>query len=171
MKKINRSLIRNANRILAGILALLGFGGCEKKEVAVPEYGTPRADYTVKGVVVNRATGRPVKNIRVSYTALEQTIVEYGVPPVTYSGDGPFADDVTGSDGTFKITQTMFAVPANPVPVYVEDTDGEANGLFEPDSLTVDFRDAGRSGERDGWYDGEYTVDVKVELTEKQTDE
>jgi putative lipoprotein (rSAM/lipoprotein system) len=157
--------MKGANWILAGVLTLLGFSGCNR--FGEDEYGTPHADYTVKGTVVNRATGRPVKGIRVSYINPEQVIAMYGVPPAEYNER---LSDSTDGAGSFSITTDM--LEENPVPVYVLDMDGGENGgFFGAESLEVDFSGAAHSGKRSGWYEGEYTVTLKVELTEKQADE
>ena len=43
MKKLNRKLIHGTNWVLAGILSLLGFSGCN--EIFQMEYGSPNADF------------------------------------------------------------------------------------------------------------------------------
>jgi len=52
------------------------------------------------------------------------------------------------------------------LPVFVEDVDGEENGLYQSEYLQVDFSKAERSGKPNHWYEGEFTVTVDVELTE-----
>ena len=51
--EINRRVfLRKVNWALAGVIGMLGFSGCNKSAMLV-EYGSPYADYTVKGTVVN----------------------------------------------------------------------------------------------------------------------
>ena len=76
--KINRVIIKGINLALAGILSLLGFVGCQKN-APLDEYGSPYADYTVKGTVVNKATGKPIEGIRVGYDPMNWAIAMYGV--------------------------------------------------------------------------------------------
>lgn len=53
-------------RILLYLLGLLGFASCGKTEDPTPAmYGTPTAEFTVKGRVVD-PDGNPVENIRVT---------------------------------------------------------------------------------------------------------
>ena len=53
-------------RILLYLLGLLGFASCGKTEDLPPVmYGTPTAEFTVKGRVVD-PDGNPVENIRVT---------------------------------------------------------------------------------------------------------
>ncbi|MDR3269627.1 MAG: radical SAM-associated putative lipoprotein [Tannerella sp.] len=164
MKKLYRPFIKGANWALAGLLAVLGFGACKDYTV---EYGTPFADYTVKGTVVNKVTGKPVEGIRVGYREPVNALM-YG-PPMTSYGEKSIA--MTDAGGAFQITEGMFPGEVNPVPVYVTDVDGEANGSFAQDTLMVNFEGAKRSGKETDWYQGEYTVTIKVELTEQKADE
>ena len=153
--------------MLAGIISLLGFAGCDI--VGVEEYGTPHADYTVKGSVVNKATGKPIEGIRVQYASEPKAQLMYGTIPTPYT---PKASVLTNAKGEFKLTHRFYAgdwqmidnVPI--LPVAVDDIDGEKNGLFQSEYIQVDFSEAKRSGKSKSWYNGEYTVNVDVELTE-----
>jgi putative lipoprotein (rSAM/lipoprotein system) len=154
--------------MLAGILGLLGFSGCD--EYGPDEYGTPWANYTIKGSVVNKANGKPIEGISVVVSNTpEGPMAEYGVPWTPYK----YLSAVTDAKGAFKLSDkdmTNYFRP-DPVPLIVSDIDGEKNGSFASDTLYIDFKDAERSGKPSGWYGGEFTKTVKVELTEKKTDE
>ena len=166
--KINRALIRGTNWALAGLISLLGFaGGCEKENLV--EYGVPNADYTVKGVVVNKTDGKPIEGIRVRYTPYtgEGPKLMYGVPPSPYE---PKTYVTTDSKGEFKLTENSFPVSNQTVPVFIDDIDGELNGLFKSDTLYVDFSKAEQTKKSHRWYEGEYTVTVKVELKEVENE-
>ena len=166
--KINRAFIKGTNWALAGLLSILGFTGCE---ITGPdEYGTPNADYTVKGSVVNKADGKPIEGIRVGYDPTAMVVPMYGVPPAPYT---PKASVTTDAKGEFKLNNRFyggeFYYDENNVlvcPIYVDDIDGEKNGLFQSEVLQVNFKDAEHSGKPKSWYEGEYTKTIKVELTE-----
>jgi len=169
--KIRRAFVKSINWILAGIITMLGFAGC-KDILANVEYGTPYADYTVKGTVVNKETKSPIKGIRVGYTPTQNwPTYLYGVPPTPYQLK---AHVITDADGWFKLTDRFYIgefqmVNNSPVlPVFVEDIDDAVNGWFQSEYLWVDFSDAVRSGKVKGWYGGEYTVTISIELTEKE---
>ena len=166
--KINRAFIRGTNCALAGLISMLGFTtGCEKE--ARMEYGTPNADYTVKGTVVNKADGKPIEGIQVAYYTPSTGIIPmYGVISAPYK---PKTSVTTDAKGEFKLKSNFSISELLPdenglVTVFVEDIDGEKNGLFQSDYLKVDFSKAEHSGKQKNWYEGEYTVNVKVELTE-----
>jgi len=159
--KINRSFIKGTNWALAGLISMLGFSGCEKN--GLDEYGTPNADYTVKGSVVNKEDGKPIEGIRVGYNPETVYGAMYGVMPTPYS---PKDYVTTNAKGEFTITENTFPVSDQTMPVYVEDIDGEKNGLFQSDTLQVDFSNANQTKKAKSWYAGEFTVTVNVELNE-----
>ena len=167
--KISKAFIKSTNWLLAGIISMLGFVGCKNDVV---EYGAPYADYTVKGAVVDKATKTPIKGIRVGYTPIYQgPILMYGVIPTPYQ---PKAYVITDENGKFKLTDRFYVGEFQMVentsvlPVFVEDIDDAVNGWFQSEYLWVDFSDAVRSGKVKGWYGGEYTVTISIELTEKE---
>jgi len=164
MKTNRREFIKSMNWALAGIMGLLGFAGCKKEQVYI-EYGSPPADYTVKGKVVNKANRKPIEGIRVGYDG--GVYAMYGVPPAPY---GPKASVTTNAKGEFKLTDRLYVVELyrngndKPIlPVYVNDI---TNGLFQSEILQVGFSNATQSRKPQRGYGGEYTVNLDVELTE-----
>jgi len=151
MKTNRREFIKKINWTLAGIIGMLGFAGCEK--IGKKEYGTPHADYTVKGTVVNKANKKPIEGIRVRYDDSSQM---FQAPNHV----------LTNTKGEFKLSNQFFPESNKILPVVVEDIDGEKNGSFQSETLQVNFKDAVHSGKPKSWYKGEYTVTVNVELTE-----
>jgi len=142
--KINRAFIKWTNWVLAGILSMLGFIGCDKMN-RTEEYGTPHADYTVKGTVVEKATGKPIAGIRVGYDSGFQATFLYGVPPTPFV---PKSSVLTDAKGEFKLSDTFFPTNSQ-IPVYVEDIDGPENGLFQSDTLQISFSEADRTKKAD----------------------
>ena len=156
MKTNRREFIKKMNWALAGILGMMGFAGCD---VIQPkeEYGTPHADYTVKGTVVNKATKKPIEGIRVRYDDSSQM---FQAPNHV----------LTNTKGEFKLSNQFFPENYKILPVVVEDIDGEKNGSFKSETLQVNFKDAVHSGKPQSWYKGEYTVTLNVELSEKENE-
>ena len=148
MKINRRTFLKRMNWTLAGIIGMLGFAGCEK------ETGV---DYTVKGTVVDKATGKPVAGIRVGYDSGYQVVLMYGTPMPPYT---PKASVTTNAKGEFKLTDSFqdgeYQIIENKstLSVWVQDIDGEKNGLFQSEYLQVEFPK------------GEHTVTLNVELTE-----
>ena len=164
MKTDRRAFIKRMNWALAGIIGMLGFAGCKKDDEMMLEYGTPHADYTVKGAVVNKVTGKPIEGIQVGYDS--GFTLMYGIPPTPFV---PKAKVITNAKGEFKLTDRFHAGESQIIgnngtlPVYVQDI---KSGLFQSEILQVDFSKAEHSGKPKGWYGGEYTVTLNVELNE-----
>jgi len=160
--KINRAFIKGANWALAGLISLLGFSGCKKN--VLEEYGVLNADYTVKGSVVNKADGQPIEGIRVGYITAFEPITMDSVISAQYN---PKVSVATDAKGEFEITKNTYPIFSDQtISVYVEDIDGEKNGLFQSDTLQVSFSDAQQTKRSNKGYDGEFTVTVNVELNE-----
>ena len=158
--------IKCTNWILAGLIGLLGFAG--SLIFGCVEYGSPSADYTVKGAVVNNATGKPIKGIRVGYFPEVWDEDIYGPYPENYRGRESNAYVITNTKGGFKLTANRFPLGSNNkiLPVYVEDIDEEENGLFQSKMVEADFEKSVHSGKPGTWYEGEYTVTKTIKLTE-----
>ena len=144
MKK-SKTFLKSVNWVLAGVLGLLGFAGCSK--IGPDAYGTLLLDYTVKGTVVNKADGKPIKGIRVGYSPEFWAVPEYGTLPA------PFVPKLkvhvlTDAKGGFTLTDSFVSgefqiIDNKPVLLlYVEDIDGEENGWFQSEIIPVDFSKA-----------------------------
>jgi len=160
-----RAFIKKINWVLASGISMLGFANCEK--FGTKEYGVPHADYTVKGAVTNKKSGKPVGGIRVGYFCESCPVPDYGTMPTPYT---PKSYVMTNTNGEFKLTDRFYAgeymIDNKTLPVFFEDVDGEKNGLFQTESVQVDFSKAERTKKSKGWYEGEFTVTKDIELTE-----
>lgn len=63
MKKISSSFLKSLNWLLTSVLMLLGFSTCDS-EPGAAMYGTPHADFTIKGKVVNQEN-MPIPDIEI----------------------------------------------------------------------------------------------------------
>lgn len=63
-------------KLLSGVLVLLGFTACDSDGPGneLCEYGTPSADYQVKGKVLDQ-TGKPIKGVQVVVKDLDAVFV------------------------------------------------------------------------------------------------
>jgi len=164
MKKL---LIKSYNRVLAGIMSLLGFSG--SLIFGSCEYGVPETDYTIKGTVVNEVTGKPIPGIRVGYSPAEWNEEAFGPKPEYYYWDTE-TFVISNTNGAFTLTTRGYGSINNITPVYLEDIDGEENGLFPPRKVDVDFKDAVKGGKPSKWYNGEYTVTTTIQLAEVEVE-
>lgn len=171
MKKINNSILKGFNAVIAVLLGLLGFTNCETRE----EYGSPQTDYIIKGSVVDKATGKSIPGIKVRVYGDSRSVPMYGVPSTDYRGDIYFSKfaDITNDRGDYQLdgnsVYSIETVKDMPLSLQISDIDGAENGVYTSDTtVVVDFKDAVQTKKSSGWYDGEYTKTVIVELPEKK---
>lgn len=144
------------NAVLTVLLSMLGFG-CSSSDEPV-EYGTPHADYILKGQVTDEA-GIPIKNIKTS----AKIIVKSGTS--VYKDE--FSTAQTDDSGRYELKYV--GQGSYDLKIILEDVDGEANGgEFQSDTLDVDYAKAVKVGEGDNrWYGGKYEVTTDVKLKKK----
>jgi len=139
------------------LLSLIGLGttGC-----APCMYGTPSADWSVKGRVVDE-TGRPVSGLQVVLG--NRTDNEPGV--IYDTNYWPLDTLQTASDGVYQILSSGF--PLSKLQIDVHDIDGDANGgEFADASIVInDFK----FKEGDGvWYSGHADINVPDIIVKKK---
>ena len=64
MNRTNHFFLTFTNKILAGLLSLLGFSLAACDKIGADEYGCPYADYEIKGKVVDE-NGKAINGIQV----------------------------------------------------------------------------------------------------------
>ena len=137
---MKKSFAKLTAAIGPALLSMLGFSGCEDNIWNNRcEYGTPSCDFKVDLTVVDES-GKGIKGIRV-------------VPSkqLTYDKDTLFTDKNGKAVGAYDGVW-----PMNEVKFYFDDVDGDANGSFKRDSLTVKAETLkGGSG---NWYQGEFAL-------------
>lgn len=146
MREFFLSLCRGA----LGIIGALSCLSCNFTIFAPEEYGSPYADFEIKGRVTD-ASGTPIKGIAVT---VERTYLE----------DSTF----TADDGTYVIRGEMF--PQKALPVVFDDVDGEQNGgKFTKKTLDVTLT---LVKDGDGkWNSGSYgaeNADITLELEDAE---
>ena len=152
------------NAVLTALLSMLGFS-CSLDEPdeygSTPvEYGTPHADYILKGTVTDEA-GTPIKGIKTSLKEIDKDD----------TGTYVFGIDSmqTNESGNYQLKNRGMPYD-NRKKLVVEDIDGEANGgEFLNDTLDIDYDKAVKIEEGDHhWYVGKYEVATDVRLKKKQ---
>jgi putative lipoprotein (rSAM/lipoprotein system) len=140
---MKKSLIKSFDKIIVVLLAILGvFNSCTQTE-----YGMPYADYELKGVVTDKETSKPIKNIRIA----------------TFYGDTIYTD----AEGKYALSYCFDM--AEYFHFKIEDIDGEENGgEFEAQKIDVKFTNADKVKKGDGhWYEGKYEKTQNIELEKK----
>ena len=138
---MKKSFAKLTAAIGPALLSMLGFSGCgDNIWNGTVEYGTPTCDFKVDLTVVDEG-GKAIKGIRV--TPSEQRLI--------YDKEALYTDENGKAVGSYDD-----AWPYGEVKFYFDDVDGEANGSFKKDSLTVK---AEKLKDGDGnWYEGEFAL-------------
>ena len=150
MKQTKKRWIRFCNRILSGVLVLLGFNACNIEEASY-EYGQPFARYEIKGKVIDKEqNGLP-----------EIQIIVRGVLSDMLTSPDIISNDTlkTNSKGEFVFREddafldVKYRVIANDI----------QTETYKSDSLVVDM---GKPTGGDGhWYRGQATKNILLKLT------
>ena len=158
MKKRNFENKAGKTGFFAMLLALVGISATSCWPVCM--YGTPSAEWSVKGKVIDEA-GEPVPGLQV---ALGNRVDNE--PGVIYDENYYPLDTLkTGPDGTYQIVRNGF--PLSQLQVDVKDIDGEANGgEFQDVTLVVkDFQFEDGDG---AWYSGHADINVPDIVVKKK---
>ena len=154
------------NAVLTVLLSMLGYGCSTSSEedvemygVLVVEYGTPYAEYRVKGQVTDES-GVPINGIKTS----AKNVVASGM-----SGVHGFGLDSVQTDASGQFAVSFRCFPGNPeTKLIVEDIDGDANGgEFLSDTLDIDFNKAVQTTKGEGWYEGSFEITQDIKMKKK----
>jgi putative lipoprotein (rSAM/lipoprotein system) len=150
MKKIYRPLLKGTNWALGGLMALLGFAAAASCIPRV-EYGSPYADYTIKGKVTNEQ-GAAIPGIQIE--VVKYKIEDYQEVDTVYSQ----------SNGDFVWKRTYDFVYE--LDIIATDIDGEKNGSYETNMSSVTFKEEDMKGGK-SWYQGKAEKEITIKLEEK----
>ncbi|MCL2041593.1 MAG: radical SAM-associated putative lipoprotein [Bacteroidales bacterium] len=154
---MGKPVIKLFDKIIVILLSFFGiFNSCTQPDMygmPYPEYGTPYADYEIKGVVTNKENAHPLQNIRVIHQTYSDTLYT--------DSQGKYA---------FNFYYEGGAYPERIFHLKVEDIDGEENGGdFTIREIELKITEADRVQKGDGnWYEGKFGKTENVELEKKQ---
>ena len=138
------------NAVLTALLAMLGYESCSSD--SVEEYGTPNADFQIKGQVTYEG-GIPIPGIRVR-------------APYSYIDGSDGQSVLTDENGRFELDEFHSMLYGR---LYVEDIDGEDNGgEFQSDTINVWDLPKKEVEKGSGWYEGKFEVNANIRLEKKK---
>ena len=148
---------------MSGLLAILGFGSCDKNGTifgggGLAMYGQPHANYKFLGDVKD-SDGKGIEGIRVVFLPEEDR--------PAYINDTLYTDET----GHFERNQLKYSWPdeAAKASVKFEDVDGEANGRFETKTIKRDELTVKQTKKsKDAWYKGDFTIEAKAVLKKEK---
>ena len=140
--------LKTYGKITTGLLSffgmLFGFSGCEgNNNGGMVEYGSPHAEYIVKGTVKSAADSSAIDNMLV-FLATEDTAnnnTEY------YTGSS------TDENGEFEIAFTNSPIDSKLKVITLDADSIENGGEFQSDTLEIEFTDSDRIQKGDSNWD------------------
>jgi len=127
------------------------------------EYGTPHADYEIKGTVTDSITASPIQNARIiitqnhSYLNGGQTLIHINTLAIKQTDSAGKYDILVGS---FPLEEVSFQLK-------VDDTDGSVNGgEFVSQAKEVLFLRSELTGGK-SWYSGKAAKTIDIKLKKK----
>lgn len=155
MSKQKKQWLQFYNRILAGVMALLGFTACE--ETGREEYGVPHANFEVKGKVLT-----PDKKAAPDI----QIIMKGSWDKNAKNFESTYGDTlITDQNGEFHYEKEETSTGKYSYRVVYRDI---KNNVYKTDSVQVDMNATGGKG---SWHAGSDSKEVIINLEEKAKDD
>jgi putative lipoprotein (rSAM/lipoprotein system) len=160
MKIIKYKCLKTYNALIVLLISFLGFASsCDSSDGIQAMYGTPSADFIVKGKV-GTATNSPVAGIKVEMS----TEVNNGTEKVSYLLNTTSSAESTG---TYKVTGGQFP-ETQTFKIKFTDIDGALNGEYETLDTVVVFQDPKFTGGDGNWYYGQTEQEINIKLKPKK---
>ena len=160
MKKLNRSFLKKFNAVFVALLALFGFS----TTFVSCMYGSPHANFVIRGNVINEETGQAIPGVQVRIVQGENYSREWFFDGKT---------DTTNIGGNFRMftSHGFYIQQAENIPLeaHFTDIDGVENGWFNDTVIVFNFQDAVRTRRASGqWFMGEFTKTLNVGLSPRE---
>lgn len=140
MKKF---VLKTYGKIIAWVLTALGlYTSCDIIEPRT-EYGTPTADFVVRGNVKDAINLQPIEDMAV----------------IRKSDTAPYGNDTvrTDADGNYELEFKQTAFGAEDITVYTSDLDNDKNGAYLSDTIRIEAGELKQIKKRDkNWYNGKF---------------
>lgn len=153
---MKRKFLKSFDKLLLLILSVLSLPGCETRV----EYGSPTADYEIKGTISDSITSAAIPNARIIVT-LDQ---KYNALDSLQVYTDTLAIKETDIDGKYDVQISAFPLDSLTFKINVEDIDGVANGGdYATQKRNITFKFSDLQGGK-GWYSGKAvkTLDLKL---------
>jgi len=154
---MKKSIVGFFDKIIIALLSCFAFfTGCDILKDGPCEYGTPTADFEIKGTVTDSITSNALPNIRV----------------IRKNADYPqYGDTIyTDANGKYSFSFQDFPINEPTFPIKVEDIDGSLNsGDYVSKEVNVVINSSDWVKKGDGhWYYGKASKTQDFKLTVKK---
>lgn len=154
MTIINNKFLRSYNALIVSLISFLGFASSCDPIGGKAMYGSPSADFVVKGKV-GTATNSPVAGIKVE---ISMEVNSYLLNTASSAE----------STGIYKVTGGGLSPEGQNFKIKFTDIDGALNGEFETLDTIVVFQDPKFIGGDGHWYHGQTEKELNVKLKPKK---
>jgi putative lipoprotein (rSAM/lipoprotein system) len=161
MKKIKYQCLKKYNTLIVSLISFLGFASSCDIIGGGAMYGTPSADFIVKGKIEATTTNTPIVGIKVEMSKERDS--DNG--KIVMGLDTTFS---AGRDGAY-IVNDKWAFPENQTyQIKFTDIDGTQNGEYETLDTTIVFQDPKFTDGDGHWYNGQVEKELNVKLRLKK---
>jgi putative lipoprotein (rSAM/lipoprotein system) len=162
MAPIQFKLLKSTNSLIFLLISLLGFStSCKQLEPRV-EYGTPHADFLIRGIIESATDSKQIPDIIVEMR--KEIKSGYGQSDIRLIGTG-----FSNINGDYKLNDVTFPFPGDQsYQIKFLDTDGALNGEFETLDTTIVFKDPQYINGDGHWYSGSVEKEVNIKLKPKK---
>jgi len=148
MKRLSSIFRKGYERL---IVLLLGFMGLATRCMPVAEYGTPHADFHLKGNITGAVNKQPIENILVKVYLNDTLMINQGA---------------TDTNGEYAIDLDLFPIDQQ-IKLTAEDTDGTENGSYLAADTLINIDVSNLDGGDGHWYEGEMDIQANFSLDEE----
>lgn len=160
MKIIKYKCLKTYNALIVFLISFLGFASSCDPFGMKYMYGTPSADFIVKGKV-GTAANSLVAGIKVEMSKE----INNGTEKVSYLLNTTSSAEVSGA---YKVTAGSEFPDDQTFKIKFTDIDGALNGEYETLDTAVVFKDPKFTGGDGHWYHGQTEKEVNVKLKPKK---
>jgi len=152
---MRKRIFRATNKIILFFMAILGFAtACKPGGGMVVAYGSPHADFVVKGNITSAKDNSVIKGIRV----IAQGVTTYGYYPA----------DTVKSDASGNYTAKITEMSLTQIKLNLTDIDGSENGSFQSLDTLVTYTNPKFTGGDGSWYIGSTEQVLNIKMKPKQ---
>ena len=161
MKKIKYTCLKKYNAFIVFLISFLGFASSCDILGGKAMYGTPSADFIVKGKVEDTDSKNPIVGVKMEMSREMN------------SKNGKVFVDVGSSfsvesTGKYEVTDNQAFPEDQNYKIKFRDIDGVQNGEYEPLDTTIIFQNPKFAKGDGSWYIGQTEKVVNVELKPKK---
>jgi len=146
-------LLQGGNRIIAFFLAILGFASSCRDSFMADMYGSPYADYIVKGKIVSEKDNSSIKGIQISVSA--------SLGANTSSTEALFSD----ANGNYSVMYKEYGITQ--INLRFSDADGVENGSYQSVDTLMTFSKSDLTGKVSNYFMGSSEKVLNIKLKPK----